>query len=537
VLSQVEYAKPDVLRRMAMNVERLARSLYADQLVSESWLMEKVTGVRARNADTTPSLVGSAVIDDLAALAIRLTDRAPIDSARADGGAFTLEQAAQKLGVGVRSIQRWRRLGLISMRFQFDRARLIGCSGAALAWFETHHPEMVSKLKRPAATQHARQHLRAQARLAAAVGGTLNSVAHKLAREEKISPQIARRILEQLEQSGAISKLKRRVSLPDAKAALAWRSWMRGVDLNTIARRLSQTRAATLRCIAKQRRRNIAASHVLVAPLSTFDRADAAETLLAPQEVRQDLAHGVWPTHPREFLAEFAPLVPARKNMPATDRVQLVALRFLLWHAKRLAQVVNAQTEWVDLDQCETALRWSARIRLALIQRAVSEALGRLQAIARAPLHSLSLAAQCQAIEIALDSCAAVLDQVMEAQPSDRAIRLGALAAIHVEQQAQIGWNPRARAPAGQGAELPDTLQLRCVPWLRFTPLRDDLQRVVPGESSCPMGRELLALRYGWQGRAPHTMKQAALALGIHPRQGAILAAKTLRALTRVGAK
>jgi hypothetical protein len=51
------------------------------------------------------------------------------------------------------------------------------------------------------------------------------------------------------------------------------------------------------------------------------------------------------------------------------------------------------------------------------------------------------------------------------------------------------------------------------------------------------MGRELLALRYGWQGRAPHTMKQAALALGIHPRQGAILAAKTLRALTRVGAK
>jgi len=75
------------------------------------------------------------------------------------------------------------------------------------------------------------------------------------------------------------------------------------------------------------------------------------------------------------------------------------------------------------------------------------------------------------------------------------------------------------------------------VPWLRFTPLRDDLQRVVPGESSCPMGRELLALRYGWQGRAPHTMKQAALALGIHPRQGAILAAKTLRALTRVGAK
>ena len=522
---------------MAMNVEQLARSLHADQLVSESWLIEKVTGVRSRSADSTQSLVGSAVIDDLAALAIRLTDRAPIEVAKAQLGAFTLEETAQKLGVGVRSIQRWRRLGLISMRFQFARSRRVGCTGAAIAWLQARHPELLSKVKPAATTQHARQNLLAQARRMAVSGGTLNAVAQKLARAEKISAQVARRILEQLEQSGAISKLKRRVSLPDAKAALAWRSWMRGVDLNTIARRVGRTRAATLRCIAKQRRRNIAASHVLVAPLSTFDRADAAETLLAPQEVRQDLAHGVWPTHPREFLAEFAPLVPARKNIAATDRVQLVALRFLLWHAKRLAQVVNAQSEWVDLDQCETALRWAARIRLALVQRAVSEALGRLQAIARAPLHSLSLAAQCQAIEIALDSCAAVLDQVMEAQPSDRAIRLGSLAAIHVEKQAQIRWNPRARAPAGQGAELPDTLQLRCVPWLRFTPLRDDLDHDSSVTELNRIGRELLALRYGWQGRAPHTMKEAAAALTIHPRHAAIIAAKALRELARSNAK
>ena len=112
---------------MAMNVEQLARSLHADQLVSESWLIEKVTGVRSRSADSTQSLVGSAVIDDLAALAIRLTDRAPIEVAKAQLGAFTLEETAQKLGVGVRSIQRWRRLGLISMRFQFARSRRVGC--------------------------------------------------------------------------------------------------------------------------------------------------------------------------------------------------------------------------------------------------------------------------------------------------------------------------------------------------------------------------------------------------------------------------
>jgi hypothetical protein len=177
----VEYANVDVLRRMAMHAQQLARSIDSDQLFSESWLIEQVTGVRSRGADTTASLVGSAVIDDLAALAIRFTDRAPMDAALAPGGAFTLEQAAKKLGVGVRSIQRWRRFGLISMRFQFGRTRRIGCAGAVIEWFEKRHPELLTKVKRPAPTQQARHKLLPHAKVIAAGGGTLNAAAVALA--------------------------------------------------------------------------------------------------------------------------------------------------------------------------------------------------------------------------------------------------------------------------------------------------------------------------------------------------------------------
>ncbi|MSR33718.1 MAG: hypothetical protein EXS12_02790 [Phycisphaerales bacterium] len=564
LLSQVEYAKADVLRRMAMNAQQLARSIDADQLVSESWLIEKVTGVRSRGADITASLVGSAVIDDLAALAIRLTDRAPIDAASAEGGAFTLEQTAKKLGVGVRSIQRWRRLGFISMRFQFGRTCRVGCAGAAIKWFQTRHPELLSKVKRVMPTQHERQQLLACARAVAKGGGTLNAAAVQLARKEKISVTMARTALEQLEKNGSISQLKRRIVLNDSKAGLAWRSWMRGVDLNTIARRVGQTRPAVLRTIAKQRLRRIQECVTQVAPLATFQRTDAAETLLAPMEVRQHLADGEWPTQSRDFLAAFAPVSQSRKNMATTDVMQLTALRFLLWQAERGAftmvqpdklashkktaspksaskilasnksAISNSDKQWVDLDRCETALRWAARLRLSLLQRSVGEALGRLQAIVGAPLVSLHVALMCQAIEIALESACAVLDQCMLAPPIGRPIRLGSLAAAHAEKTVAKHWKFRARAALNERAELSPGLQLQCVPWLRVAPLRDDLSQVVATPS---VGGDVLALRYGWKGMTPHTLNDAAKILGIHPRRAAIIAANALRTLVRTSAR
>ena len=561
---------------MAINAGQLARSMDADELVSESWLIEKVTGVRSRGADTTESLVGSAVIDDLAALCIRLTDRAPIDAARADGGAFALQDVANKLGVGVRSIQRWRRLGFVSMRFQFGRTCRVGCDGATIKWFEIRHPEMLSKVKRPAPTQQERQRLLARARVVAASGGTLNTAAVALARAEKISVAVARRALEHLEKNSDISPLKRRIVVGDTKAAVAWRSWLRGVDLNAIARRVGQTRAATLRTIAKQRLRRIQTCVVNVVPLATFQRADAAETLLAPMQVGNELAHGAWPTQPNDFLAAFAPVVHARKNTLSTDAMQLTALRFLLWHSERLAlnmgkpstrasrtpfaintnehktaantmsnttannargdvgMSVHSEHIWTTLDQCETSLRWAARLRLSLLQRSVGQALGRLQAIAGAPLVSLHRARMCQAIQIALEGACAVLDQCMRTPPSDRAIQLGSLAAAQAEKTAVKHWKFSARPAPGEATELPPGLQQQCVPWLRVAPLRDDLSLVPVAPS---VGLEVLALRFGWHGRAPHTMNDVAKLLGIHPRRAAIIAADTVRKLVRISAQ
>jgi hypothetical protein len=346
--------------------------------------------------------------------------------------------------------------------------------------------------------------------------------------------------------------------LNESMAGLAWRSWLRGVDLNTIARRVGQTRVSVLRTIAKQRLRRIQACLKPVVPLATFQRVDATETLLAPMEVRQHLAHGAWPTQPRDFLAAFAPVSQARKNMVATDGMQLTALRFLLWQAEQVmfnagtptktvsnkkssrkivaskaSTISKTESLWVDLDRCETALRWAARIRLTLVQRSVGEALGRLQAMAGEPLASLHSARMCQAIEIALESASAILDQCMQNPATDRAIRLGSLAAAFAEKTAVKHWKSRARPMPDQRVELSPALQSQCVPWLCVAPLRDDLSQAKAPPS---IGGALLSLRYGWKGETPHTMHDAAQLIGLHPQRAAIMAADMFRKLVRTSA-
>ena len=68
---QLEFAGAEALARNALRAERLAREIPRDALVSEAWLVERLTGVRSRDADTTDALVGQAVAMDCAALALR----------------------------------------------------------------------------------------------------------------------------------------------------------------------------------------------------------------------------------------------------------------------------------------------------------------------------------------------------------------------------------------------------------------------------------------------------------------------------------
>ncbi|NBX25997.1 MAG: hypothetical protein EBQ99_08120 [Planctomycetes bacterium] len=526
---QLEFAGSDAVRRMALRTERAAREVRRDATFSEAWLMETVTGIRSRDADASDTLVGAAVAMDLAALAMRFSSRVPMRPSEWPGGAVTLAEAARQLGVSPRSLQRWRREGLACIRVATPRGTRSGLSGEALAWCRERLLGHVKARRR----DPARRERLAQAVLReAAGGGSLHAVARRAASVSGASVATARRAVAAAERRGSIDRLGRRASIGPARRHALWRAWRRGVPLEALAAALGRDPATALRAVRRERRDRLRALRLEARPLPTFGRSDAEATLLAPRAVRQDLAVDPWPVLAAAFLHRFR-VQPGHDRPQRSDAQRLVALRFLLWKAAAEARTLRGSDPGPAVDRVETSLRWAARLRLALVERAMPGAIDRVRAMRGGRLQGLPPASMRRAMVAAAQAACRAVDHAMEHELAMERPRLAALAALEVERLlAGAGWLRPGTAGREVEVELPASLRDRCVPWAGAVPLRDDL--AASALAFRHAGAALLVRRMGWDGRAPSSPAQAAEAQGLDPRMAARRTAEAFRALRGV---
>ncbi len=526
---ELEFAGEPALRRIALAAEAASREVSRDGLLSEAWLFERLTGVRSRDAEPAPTLVGQAVAMDLAALALRMSERAPLESRELPGGAMSLAEASRRLGVTARSLQRWKRQGLAMVRVQARGGSRTALSGEAVAWCRA---SLLPRARVGTRDPARRERLARMGALVAGEGASLHAVARQVAARSGSSVATVRRALAWGERSGALPKLRRR-SMVDATArAAAWRAWRRGTGLAEVSESLGRSSAATLRLVRRERRERLRALRLDAPPLPTFTRTDAAATLLAPRFVRGGLACHPWPGEAHAFLKRFPPEMPSPGARDSTDAQRLVALRFLLWRSSQALASLRGSDPGAALDEVETWLRWAARIRLSLVERALPGALARLQAMRQGPLHGLPPAAFRRAILAATDASVQAVDESLISERALERPRLAALAGALAERLvAGSTWLRPGTAGRDARVDLPTDLRGRCVPWESVVPLRDDLGWVET-ESADP-GFRLLALRYGWGGTHPRSAREAADELGLDARHAAAAAARAFRVLRR----
>lgn len=523
---QLEFAGDEALRRIVKAAEAATREIVRDGLVSEAWLVERLTGVRSRDADPAEVLVGQAVAMDLSALALRLSERAPLQASDLPGGLVSLVDGAAELGVTVRSLQRWRRQGLAMVRARTASGVRTVLSGRAVAWCRATLLGHVGRRRRDPVRRGA---LLAAAAAEVRPGETLHAVARRVARRTGASVSSARRMLAVAERKGTLPSLRRRAEVPAGDRAAAWRAWRRGAGLLPVAASIGRSGAATLRLVRRERRDRIRAQRLDVAPLPTFPRADAAETLLAPRAVRTGLPCQPWPDEARAFLRRFVPSAQPERASPI-DAQRLVALRYLLWRTARDVGTLRGSDPGERLDALETDLRWASRLRLALIERALPGALGRLQGVRGGPLQGLPPVALRRAIVAAVMASGEAVDEAMSGERSIERPRIAALAAAAAERMvAGVAWLRPGTAGRDGEVALPPNLRDRCVRWSAAVPLRDDL--ALAAAASQDLGARLLTLRFGWGGEAPRCAHEAARACAVHPRRAAMLTAQAFRRL------
>lgn len=517
---QLRYAPKATASRQLDRAVELAGVLDADRNYPEDWVVERITGYRPDIEDPA-TLVGEALLRELSAFVERVSDGAGLTPDDLPPDSIRIDTLASRWGVSRRTVERYRRQGLVAHRVRDDRnqATLLVTPDAARSFEARRRGDLdraASFSRLDQATE--RRLARLGARAARRFGWSLAETARRLAERIDRRPETVRQaLLRAPESAAAFGAAPGRLSTREREVIL--RADRRGVPVRRIAERFDRTPSSIRRLtleIRAERLRSLdlpsggAEAAALEAPI-------AREGLLVEPDRTLD-----------------ALLAGARADGPpnaAAERALGAAQRAALARAGSIAQgLPNAAPPAPLVDRAETDLRWAAMLRARLVQlqrrtilQAIEDALGsELGALPPSPAR----AAHRRAMDAAVAAAGAF-------DPS----RGGRLAApIVVAVQRALAGVATARAPIGSARATARTVRLddwtrRLAPWQRW---------LGPPASACDRlavlsedDRRLVTIRFGLDGAAPRTLAEAAAQLGGSARGAARRERIALRTLFR----
>lgn len=515
LLKQVSYASGAALKRQMTAAEHELRQIDPLREYPEDFIAFRVTGFRPRSH--SPALVsGTAVRADLAGFILHLSERLKLHPDERAAGATTLQELATQWGVTARSLRRWRSLGLVQHWMNFaDGRRTIGVFRECAAAFLAQHGSRVARAKvmrRLSAAE--KQSIETALRRRLSAGASPTRAAADVALEAQRARETVRSLLLRS------SLVKRRTILRGHDALLAWRAWHLGMSLRTVARQMKLPRARVVRAVLRQRTLRLAHCAEGVAASPIFSRSDAAEVLLAPQAVVEQL-----PRVPREaaelmHAPQAGEVAPAgarpRRRGPESDTLvqRLAAYRFLRCRAQAVLPSVSSE---VAIDRAETDLRWSSRLRCAMLLGAVAQAASRLPVLRGRDWREDEVVERDRSLALIWRIASEVLEKVDLELATARPVELGRVTSLELDRRLAAGINLGTRRLVH-----PD--------WVTDVPNFDHLRSGVD-ELSANDAR-LLGERFGWGGR-PHTLRELAAAAGT---TAAVVAARIERAMERLTA-
>lgn len=521
---QLTFAPPDALRRQMDAAEALTRDVDAAATYPFEFVIWRLTGFRAGDAAIKP-IVGQDLRADLATFVLHISERIMITHDERPGGAAALSDLAAELGVTEKTLRRWRERGLIAHRMKLADGRVrVGVFRSEAHRFVTLHTELVGDARTFTRMGEATEvEAIAMVRELIRAGRTPNLAAKETARRLGRSHETIRQLLLRTDDPTLHPRSarpggpreRRRDRRRDGAAwgrELAYRAWRLGVAVERIAESSGTSSDAVRRRIDAVRADRLRGIRLAWTELPTFERGDAAETILASDPARSDLA----PTlDPNDLVRLLATLRPGRPGGgapgEAAEEAMLAAYNFLKREARRkivaLGGVPGRAPGRAELDRIETDLRWAIRIKRRLVERLLPVAALRIDQAGGGALERRT----AEEIRGSLQrSVALVSDVIEEVDPAKRqslrrvvSLDIDRMLAQHAPTRAS-----RAAVRHEGGAIAAPRLFDGVIAWASEV---DHLARRASALGRLPKDQAaLLRRRYGWGGQPPVTLEELA---------------------------
>ncbi|MCI0363303.1 MAG: hypothetical protein L0219_05430, partial [Phycisphaerales bacterium] len=388
LLRQLEYAPAETRARQMDAVERLIGDVDPAQNYPHEYVLFRITGYRSDRVDEPVTYVGQALLSDLTNLVQVLSQGLELPADYAGRRAFSMEQAAERMQISPKTMQRYRKQGLVCHYVQFgDSEGKLACFEDAIERFVQRHKGRLDKAAaftridgdvRGAIIERART-LRQSERL------TLNQAAGRLAQEHNRARETIRIILRRQDRTAAEPIFSERGPLTDREILVAHRAWQRGIEPARLAQRLGKTKATVHRAVNHRRRELLNTLKLHFVTLPTFRLADAAAVILSAPAAVSDLRKPPGDANALSMIEGWREASPTAVD---DEHAVLAAYNFLKMRASTGISKLGRWPRSEQLDQIETDLRWAALLRWKSIVLGMPAAIERIEQNLRRPLSS-----------------------------------------------------------------------------------------------------------------------------------------------------
>jgi len=357
VASELRFGSKQALRRAVERAEQLAAEIDPGRAYPDDWIVFRLTGYRPERSEVV-TVDGAELLGDLSALTEGLCERAGIWIDEAPG-ALTVEELCDRWNVSRKTVERYRRRGLIARRVDVGggRRRLV-FTDASVAAFERRLGGAIERAGRfdrmPGAV--AERVRRWAGRYRSMLGWDDAQIAARLAVRPGRSERAVRAAI-----AGDGASRPRSVSAREEM--VAWRAARRGIEPARVAERTARTVRGVQRGIERARLRTLRLALVRSGRGEGFGAGDvdAARGI--------DLPWAIAETDLRRFIETGRLRTPAD---PARERALGEAQRALVGSA-RAALLGDADVQAVDRAQAD--LRLASRVSAVLVRSSLAVAI------------------------------------------------------------------------------------------------------------------------------------------------------------------
>jgi len=292
LLMQIRFTPERKRRKELAAAERLYSLIDVQKQYPYDFVCFHITGFHSQGTNQE-MMDGRDLLDDLYVFISKLSGKLATPVREESERIYTADELAERFNVSSKTIDRWRRRGLLARKFIFpDGGRRFGFVESSVETFAREHPRLVARAGnfRRLSDSQRRQVVRQARSLAAKTTLSRYQITKQLAEKLGIAQETARYTLQEYEQNHPDKPVFRRPlgRIRPTEAAELFRLHKQGVSVRQLMRRFDRSRSSVHRIINQRRAMAVLARKIEYVPCDEFLSEGVAEHILGkPLDVQR----------------------------------------------------------------------------------------------------------------------------------------------------------------------------------------------------------------------------------------------------------